>query len=77
MVILGARSRDPRFMASFVLTGGCAIARKIFGGHEGDKGFHEMYVVSGRNGNSALSKLRERNVYSDKISFACLFIKIF
>jgi len=44
MVILGARSRDPRFMTSFVLTGGYAIARKIFGGHEDDKGFHEMYV---------------------------------
>lgn len=45
IVMLSARSRDPRFMASFVLTGGCVIVRKIFGGHEGDKGFYEMYVV--------------------------------
>lgn len=33
-------------MASFV-PGGRAIVRKIFGGHEGDKGFHEMYASVG------------------------------
>lgn len=43
-MVLGGR--DSRFMAPFVPTGVCAIARKIFGGHEGDKGFHEMYVVT-------------------------------
>lgn len=47
MVMLGAHNRDSRFMASFVLNSGCAIARKIFGGHEGDKGFHEMWSAIG------------------------------
>jgi len=74
IVMLSARSRDPRFMASFVLTGGCAIVRKIFGGHEGDKGFYEMYVVGIlRIGNS----LKFHETFILKINFLACFGKNF
>lgn len=77
IVMLSARSRDPRFMASFVLTGGCTIVRKIFGGHEGDKGFCEMYVVGIlRIGISAFLKFHESFTLK-KINFTCLLLEEF
>lgn len=77
MVMLSARSRDPRFMASFILTGGCVIVRKIFGGHKGDKGFHEMYVVGeSHDRDSASLKFRETVILSRSILLAYFHKKL-
>lgn len=38
---------------------GCAIARKIFGGHGGDKGFHEMWSAVGNSERGILNSFAE------------------